>query len=118
VASPVSVESRAVRRSEHAQRLVPIDKLDAAELTDRVACLGDGLRDKPGADHTRRHRPADRSLVVGEHGPFFIDPAGEVSGTGAGNDVGFAAAPVRERAPVADSFRQAAAPVPGKVLAP
>jgi hypothetical protein len=31
--------------------------------------------------------------------------------------VGLAAAPVRQRAPVAEALRQAAAPVPGEVLA-
>jgi len=75
------------------------------------------LCDKPGADHTRRRRPADRGPVVGEYGPFLVDPAAEVSGSGAGDDVGLAAAPVRERAPVTEALRQAAAPVPGEVLA-
>jgi len=42
----------AERRSEHAHLLVPIDELDSSELTYRVACLRDGLRDEPGADHT------------------------------------------------------------------
>ena len=43
--------SRAVRRLDHAYLLVPIDELDSSEFTRRVACLGDGLRDQPGADH-------------------------------------------------------------------
>jgi hypothetical protein len=62
-----------------------------------VACLGDGLRNESGADHTRRCRSADRGLVVGGHGPFFVDSAAEAGGSGAGNDVGFAAAPVLGR---------------------
>jgi hypothetical protein len=50
------------------------------------------LRDEPGADHTRGRRSADRGLVVGEHGPFLVDPAAKPGGSGAGNDVGLAAA--------------------------
>ena len=43
---------RLFRWSEHAYLLTPIDELDSSKLTDRVACLRDGLRDEPGADHT------------------------------------------------------------------
>src|SRR5690242_530328 len=79
--------------------------------------MGDGLRDEPGADPARGRRPAYGGLVVGEHESFLVGPVAEVSGSGPGDDVCLAAAPVRQWAPVTEALRQAAAPVPGEVLA-
>jgi len=49
VASPA--RSRVLRRSEYAQRPVPVGELDSAKFTGHVAGLRDGLGDEPGADH-------------------------------------------------------------------
>jgi hypothetical protein len=60
--------------------------------------------------------PADRGLVVGEHGTVLVDPAAEVRGAAAHDDVRLAVAPAVERAAIGEALGRRAAPVPREVL--
>src|SRR5439155_6723769 len=106
-----------LRRAEHADDFVSVDQFDTPELAAPVAPLKAADRDEPRPDDTRRCRPADRYLVVGEDGSLLLDPAAEIGGAAARDDVRLAVAPMLKRAAVGEAGRERGAPMPGEVLA-
>src|SRR4051794_37767319 len=114
--APISSIGR-VGRCEHADDFVSVDQFDTPELPAPFAPLKAADRDEPRPDDTRRCRPADRHLMVGEDRSLLLDPAAEIGGTAVRDDVRLAVAPMLERAAVDEAGRERAAPMPAEVLA-